>query len=252
MRSEAALHERTALNLAALGEMTVGIAHDFRNVLAVIDSSLKLAASAKHPEQMHAFVSAAREGISRGTQLTAQLVGFATQHGGEAAAEDVTELLRNFGRLLKYGAGPGIQVVCELADAVPKCLVDPAQFHAAILNLVINARDAMPHGGEINITTVRWTAEPAISHSSGSRSFVRVRVKDQGEGMPDDVARQIFQPFFTTKGKNGTGLGLPQVCAFMRSIGGHVAVASERRIGTSFDLFFPATEADGVHEVRIN
>jgi signal transduction histidine kinase len=234
--------ECAAPDFASLGEMTAGIAHDFRNVLAVIDSSLRLALNSKQLEQASTYIAAAREGVVRGTQLAAQLVAFAKQRKLEPEAGDANELLRNLEPFLRYGAGPEIRTALELAPEIPKCLVDPSQFNAAILNLVINARDAMPHGGQITITTELWTPGMAMCDSPDSRTYVRVRVKDQGQGMSDDVVRQIFHPFFTTKGENGTGLGLPQVCAFMRLVGGHVTVDSERGLGTSFSLFFPALE----------
>ena len=233
--------------LAALGEMTIGIAHDFKNVLAVIDASLDLAANGKHFERRHSYIAAAREGIARGVQLTDRLVTFAKQRDAEPEACDANELLRNLAPLLKYGAGAEISIALKLAPVIPKCLVDPTRFDAAILNLVINARDAMPNGGKIEITTERWAAKDATSDSSAPHIYVRVRVRDQGHGMSEDVIGQIFSPFFTTKGEKGTGLGVPQVCAFMHSIGGRLWVVSELGIGTVFDLFFPTLKERSGH-----
>jgi signal transduction histidine kinase len=208
---------RAAQRLAALGEMTGGIVHDFRNFLAVIESGLRLA-----------------------------LLAFAKQKELEAHAGDVNELLGNLELPLRYSAGPGIRIVLKLASDIPKCLIDPSQFDAAVLNLVVNARDAMPNGGELQISTDRWAVETAISGSAAPGTYVRVRVKDSGQGMPAEVVRKVFDPFFTTKGEKGTGLGLPHVYAFMRLSGGHVGVTSERGIGTTFDLLFPSVEPDGI------
>jgi NAD-dependent dihydropyrimidine dehydrogenase PreA subunit len=154
--------------------------------------------------------------------------------------------LRNLERLLSYGAGPGVRIVLELASDIPRCLIDPSQFEDALLNLVVNARDALPNGGEIQISTERWVVDTAISGSPAPGTYVRVQIRDNGQGMPAEVVRKVFDPFFTTKGEKGTGLGLPQVRAFMRLIGGHVSVASEPGIGTAFDLWFPSAEPDGI------
>jgi signal transduction histidine kinase len=225
--------------------MTGGIAHDFRNLLAVIESGLRLAEkSLGQPEKLRVYIAAAREGIDRGKKLISQLLAFAKRQELEACAGDVNKLLRNLELLLKYSAGPETRIVLELASDIPTCLIDPSQFDAAVLNLVVNARDAMPHGGEVRISTERWVAETAISGSPAPGDYVRVRVKDSGQGIPPEVLRKVFDPFFTTKGEKGNGLGLPHVYAFMRRVGGHISVASEWGRGTTFDLLFPSVEPD--------
>jgi signal transduction histidine kinase len=114
-----------------------------------------------------------------------------------------------------------------------------------MLNLVLNARDTMPSaGGEVRIDTARFQTTPVTSEPGFDDTYVRVRVHDNGSGMPDHVARRVFEPFFTTKREKGTGLGVPQIGAFMRHIGGHVTVSSEQGRGTTVDLFFPAIESD--------
>lgn len=234
---------RAVQRLALLGEMAGGIAHDFRNILAIIESSLRLAErSSKEPEKMRVFVADARAGVAQGTRLISQLVTFAQEQELDARAGDANALLKGLERLLRYCTGPEIRTVLELAPDVPKCIVDPSQFNAAILNLVINARDAMPNGGEVRISTERWAVETATAASPPLGDYVRVRVKDNGQGMSADVARRIFDPFFTTKGESGTGLGLPQVSAFMRLIGGYVSVTSEQGVGTAVDLLLPTAE----------
>jgi signal transduction histidine kinase len=139
-------------------------------------------------------------------------------------------------------------IALELSSDLPKCLIDPSQFDAAMLNLVINARDAMPNGGEVRISTEPLVVKTANSGPLAPGTYVRVRVEDSGQGMSAALARKVFDPFFTTKGENGTGVGLPHVCAFMRLIGGHVSVASEQGIGTTFDLFFPSIGAGNVYD----
>ena len=186
---------RASQRITALGEMTGGIAHDFRNVLAVIESR---------------------------------------QQELEPHAENANDLLRKLEMFLQYGAGPGLRILFDLAPDLPRCLIDPTQFNAAILNLVVNARDAMPAGGVVEIGTRIVTIG-----GETPRSHVRVRVRDEGLGMPPAVVRRIFDPYFTTKGETGTGLGLPQVHAFMKLSGGEVRVASEVGAGTTIDLLFP-------------
>jgi signal transduction histidine kinase len=231
--------------IAALGEMTGGIAHDFRNILAIVDSGLRLAErNAAEPEKVRACLAGAREGIDRGLQLTSRLLTFAKRPEFDAGAGDANELLRNLELFLTYGAGPGIRVVFDLAPDIPACVIDPSRFNAAVLNLVVNARDAMPNGGEVRISTEQWDVKTAAAGSPPPGVYVRVRVRDSGHGMSADVLQHIFDPLFTTKGEKGTGLGLPQVCAFMRLIGGHVDVTSEPGVGTTVDLLFPAVRPD--------
>ena len=234
---------RATQRLAALGEMAGGIAHDFRNLLAIIESGLGLAEkSLEQPEKVRVYIAAARQEIDRGVKLTSQLLAFAKRQELEARPGDVNKLLRNLELLLKYSAGPGIRIELELASDIPNCLIDPPQFDAAVLNLVVNARDAMPHGGEVRISTERWVAETAVSGSPAPGAYVRVCVKDSGQGIPAEVVRKVFDPFFTTKGDKGNGLGLPHVYAFMRRVGGHVSVTSEWGKGTTVDLLFPSID----------
>jgi signal transduction histidine kinase len=217
---------RAAANIAALGEMTHGIAHDFRNVLCMLTSGLNIAeANVGDPAKLGLALGAMHEGVARGLTLTNQLLAFARQQELKSGAEDINALLAALAPFLRYGAGPGIGVVLELGSDVPRCLVDPRQLNAAILNLVVNARDAMPDGGLIRIST-------AVAHrkrSGGSRDYVRVRVRDNSSRMPPN-------------GDVGSGLGVPQVEALMRHVGGYVAVNSKVGKGTAFDLFFPVPD----------
>lgn len=236
--------------LSVLGEMTRGIAHDFRNILTVIDSGLRLAENKSNdPKAASTFIAGAREGVTRGLTLTSQLLTFAKQREFQARAVEANELLKSLELFLRYGAGSEVRVVLDLSPNIPYCLIDPSQFNAAILNLVINARDAMPKGGEVHISTAPWVVQSDASDAKVG-NYVRVRVRDNGLGMSDEVLKKIFRPFFTTKGEQGTGLGVPQVCAFMRRIGGHVRVASGLGRGTTFDLFFPAVEPNDARNRR--
>jgi len=227
---------RAAHRISALGEMTGGIAHDFRNVLSVIGSGLSVAERySGDSAKVEPALAAVREGIERGMKMTNRLLAFAKQQQLVSGLEDVNVLLAKLRQFLKYGAGPGIRVILELAPNLPKCLVDPPQFNSAMLNLVINARDAMPAGGVIRISTSALIEQAHVS-------YVRVRVSDDGVGMSPEVSKRVFDPYFTTKGAGGTGLGVPQVHAMMRQVGGYVTVDSAVGKGTSFDLFFPVHE----------
>ena len=225
--------KRAAQKISALGEMTGGIAHDFRNILCVITSGLNVAErNAGDAAKVESALTAVREGVERGMKMTNRLLAFAKQQELETGPEDVNALLAKLSAFLKYGAGPGIRMILELAPDLPKCLVDPPQFNSAILNLVVNARDAMPAGGNLRISTTAVPASSDVSH-------VRVTVSDEGAGMSPEIVTKIFDPYFTTKGDNGTGLGVPQVQALMRQVGGCVTVDSTVGEGTSFHLFFP-------------
>ncbi|PDT43697.1 two-component sensor histidine kinase [Sinorhizobium fredii] len=236
--------ERATRRLASLGEMTGGIAHDLRNILAVIESGLRLAErKADRPESVRAYIAAAREGIDRGVELTSQLLDFADDKEPDLQARDLNELVNSSEPFLKYGAGPNVRIRLELGSDVPNCLVDPTLFDTAVLNLVLNARDAMPGGGEIWIVTERLVDADCAAGQPPPETYARLRVKDHGCGMSPEVLEKVLDPFFTTKGENGTGMGLAQVHAFMRMVGGGLSIASERGIGTTVDLLFPSTDS---------
>lgn len=236
---------RAAQRLCTLGEMTAGIIHDFRNILAIVGSSLTLAERhSGDPERVLSFIGKAQDGVRRGTKLTAQLLTFAKEPDLAARVGNLNECLKRLELFLKSGSGPEVRIVLRLTPDIPNCLIDQAQFNAAILNLVINARDALPKGGTVEISTERWVINNVTVNEPLPGNYVRLQVKDNGQGMSPEVARRVFDPFFSTKGERGTGLGLPQVSAFMRLINGHVSIASERGVGTTVSLFFPSAEAD--------
>jgi signal transduction histidine kinase len=178
--------------------------------------------------------------VERGVALTHQLLAFAKHQELEAHAGDVNEFLTQFEPFLRYGAGPEVHLVLQMTPGLPRCLVDPTLFDAAVLNLIVNARDAMPTGGEVRVTTDEMAVTQAQSTTLPAGTYVRVRVEDNGFGMSPEVLGHVFDPFFSTKGESGTGLGLPQVQAFMRLVGGSVEIESHPGSGTHCDLIFPA------------
>ena len=239
--SAAAVEQRAVATrrLAALGELTGGIAHDFRNLLTAIGSGLRLAENnCDDPAKLRAYLAETKIAIDGGIALTSQLLAFARHQSLDPHIGNVNEYLHTFEPFLRYGAGPDVRLVLDLTPDLPNCLLDPAFFDAAVLNLVTNARDAMPNGGRIDIST-RQVFGSDTSGIELTSSHVRVRVRDEGSGMPADIIHKVFDPFFTTKGDHGTGFGLPQVRAFVEMVGGTIAISSEPEAGTTVDLLFP-------------
>jgi len=240
-RLERALVQQRAFaaqRLAMLGQMTGGIAHDFNNLITVASAGLVLAERhTDDPDRVRMHLAITREALERGAGLTARLLAFARHQSPEVTVEDANGLLRSLEPMLRQAAGSGVALSLDLADGLPSVLVDRAQFDAALLNLVINARDAMPDGGAITIATSSWT-ESTSSPSLEPGPYVRVLVRDTGPGMPPETLKRAFEPLFTTKGARGTGLGLSQVYGFMRHIGGDARLSSRPGQGTSVELLF--------------
>jgi signal transduction histidine kinase len=184
-------------------------------------------------------VEGAREGVAKGLKLTSELLRLARQQGAETQLLNANDLLRSLKQFLKYAVGDEIRIVCDLESDIPACFISRPQFNAAILNLVINSRDAMPNGGEVRICTASCVRDEFDNDLARRSEYVRVRIEDNGLGMPAEVARRAVEPLFTTKGENGTGLGLPHVNAFMLQSGGGMNITSTLGVGTTVDLLFP-------------
>jgi two-component system NtrC family sensor kinase len=234
--------------LEALGQMTGGIAHDFNNLLAVLDAGLRqVERHVADPTKVQTYIAAARQALARGSGLTSQLLAFAKRQDLKITTANLNSLLRELEPMLRQAAGSRVSITCSLDPNLPSCRVDRTQFDAALLNLVINARDAMPNGGSVEISTAHWT-EPRQSNLLKPGRYVCVRVRDTGSGIPRELLSTVFEPFFTTKGDRGTGLGLAQVYGFMRQIGGDVRVSSEVGVGTTIDLLFPVAAGEPKEE----
>ncbi|HVI55982.1 MAG TPA: ATP-binding protein [Luteibacter sp.] len=241
---------RQAQKMEAVGQLTGGIAHDFNNLLMVIGGSLDVLESAVPQDNPKAqrFFSAAKAGVERGASLNQQLLAFSRRQDLQAQPVCVDDLLRGFATLLSRALGETVALELPHPPQRWYCRSDPHQLETAILNLAINARDAMPHGGRLTITTALTTLTPreALAMAAEPGSYVVVRVRDSGTGMTPETAARIFDPFFTTKAMGkGTGLGLSQVYGFVRQSGGFVSVTSEVGQGTTIDLCLPFTDEVG-------
>ncbi len=235
-----------AQRFEALGQLTGGIAHDFNNVLTAITGGLEMIARRpSDTDRVLRLAGNATKAAERGTQLIRRLMSFARRQNLRPEVLDTNETLREFGSLAANVPGSLVTVRFDLGDVGTIC-VDAAEFHAAFLNLVGNARDAMPDGGEIVVSTrlVTLDARQLVDSDAAPGRFVQVAIADRGVGIPRDVQPRIFEPFFTTKAQGlGTGLGLSQVYGFARSAGGQVVVESTEGRGTTVAMNLPPSTA---------
>jgi len=223
--------------LDALGQLTGGVAHDFNNLLMVITGSLHmLKKSAGSDPKLLRAAQAIETATSRGAALTRQLLTFARRQSVHPQTIDVNEQIYSVRDVLDTGIGSTVELRIDVEDGIWPITVDPAEFETALVNLVINARDAMPRGGSVTIRA----RNVFIDDGERKGDHVAITVTDTGVGIPPDIVAKVFDPFFTTKpiGK-GTGLGLSQVHGFAHQAGGTVAVESELGSGTSFTICLP-------------
>jgi signal transduction histidine kinase/CheY-like chemotaxis protein len=246
---------RYSAKMEAVGRLTAGVAHEFNNLLTVVLGNLENAQ--RRSPLAEAPVLRALENATRGARraagLTERLLAFARRKPLEPRIVDLNALVSGMSDLLQRTLGEEIEVRTMLASDLSRAEVDPAELEAAILNLAVNARDAMPAGGTLVIQTsnaVLDEAYAAANADAGVGDYVLVSVVDSGTGMVPDVLKQVFEPFFTTKGGRGTGLGLSQVYGFVRQSGGHVKLYSEPGVGTTAKLYLPKApvESDAIPE----
>jgi CheY-like chemotaxis protein/two-component sensor histidine kinase len=229
--------------MEAVGQLTGGIAHDFNNMLAVVMGSLDLLKRrvGDNP-RAHRQIESAADAAGRAALLTRRLLAFSRQQALNPQPIDLNRLVGEMSELLRHSIGAGIRLHTTLADGLWHTRVDANQLENVLLNLAVNARDAMPEGGSLTIETgnVRLDRRHAAAHGVHAGDYVLVAVIDDGDGMPADVLARAFDPFFTTKevGK-GTGLGLSQVYGFVRQSGGHVRLESEPGVGTTVQIYLP-------------
>ncbi|SMF69581.1 hybrid sensor histidine kinase/response regulator [Allosphingosinicella indica] len=240
MRAEDQL--RQAQKMEAVGQLTGGIAHDFNNLLTPIIGGLEMLRSRVEDARMRRMAETALESARRGAKLAGQLLAFSRVQRISMAPVGVNPLVANMEDLLRHALGSGIAVGMELDPEAGHATCDANQLENALLNLAINARDAMPEGGRLTIRTRRDRVDHAMEVEPGD--YVAIEVVDTGEGMSSDVLARAVEPFFSTKpmGK-GTGLGLAQVYGIARQAGGTLAIESEPGKGTTVRLLLPAAEA---------
>ena len=226
--------------MEAIGQLTGGVAHDFNNLLAAITGSLDLLRKRlPYDPRTTPLLENAIQGAERGAVLTQRMLAFARKQDLKLEAVDVPRLVRGMGDFIRRSIGPNVDVRMLFADVLPRAETDPYQLETALLNLVVNARDALPNGGEIAITA----QQVSVPHAQGERrvgNFIRLRVSDNGTGMPPEVVARVTEPFFTTKGVGkGTGLGLSMVQGLAGQSGGWIEIESELDKGTRIDLWLP-------------
>jgi len=251
LREEIASREQTEARLRqsqkmdAVGRLTGGVAHDFNNMLAVVLGNLDLASRQlpQGPSRVAPLLANAREGADRAAALTKQLLAFSRQQTLDPKSTDINNVVRSVSKMLRRTLGGDVEIETPLADGLWPAFIDRPQLESAIVNLAVNARDAMPDGGRLTIETqnVNLNSDYVQRYPGvAAGEYVLIAVTDNGSGMKPEVAEKVFDPFFTTKppGK-GTGLGLSQVHGFVKQSGGHVAVCSEVGVGTSIKLYLP-------------
>jgi PAS domain S-box-containing protein len=234
---------RQAQKMEALGQLTGGIAHDFNNLLTVVVGGLDLIAKQVQDERLLRFATNALSAAERGARLTAQLLAFSRVQRLEVKPTYVAPLIEEMRPLLRNVLGPGIQKKFDLDPHLTPVLADPTQLEVAVLNLAINARDAMPDGGTLTISSRKRRIGNDPELESGT--YVELSITDTGAGMAPDVLARAFEPFFTTKevGK-GTGLGLSMVYGMARQCGGGVKIESDPGRGTTVRLYFRRADRD--------
>jgi PAS domain S-box-containing protein len=239
---------RQAQKMEAVGKLTGGIAHDFNNILTVITGTIEILAEAVADRpKLSAVARMIEEAAERGAALTRHLLAFARKQPLQPCPTDVNALVVDAARLFEPALGEDVEIaVLPQADAW-RALVDPSQLTTSLLNLAVNARDAMPGGGKLTLETGNVMLDEHYADSNADvrpGPYVRIAVSDTGTGIPTAIQDKVFEPFFTTKevGK-GTGLGLSMVYGFVKQSGGHIKLYSEEGRGTTVNLYLPRAQA---------
>jgi PAS domain S-box-containing protein len=246
---------RQAVKMEAVGQLTGGVAHDFNNLLGIIIGNLDIAAEqAASDPSLREIILEALNGALRGAELTRRLLAFSRKQPLQPAVVDLNQGLPQIAGMLRRTLGEQVMVELHPGPDLWAVKVDPAQLDEAILNLAINARDAMPKGGTISIETqnVRLDHDYAYGNPEATvGDYVQLSVSDTGAGMSPQVIERCFEPFFTTKGiEKGTGLGLSMVYGFVKQSGGHIKVYSELGHGTTVKIYLPRSDGDALGRVR--
>lgn len=227
--------------MEAIGQLTGGVAHDFNNLLAVLSNGLQVLLSQSRTHLDAKMLETMQRAIERGASLTQQLLSFARQQPLKTEAHDLNALIGAFEPMLQRAGNASIRLEFELGPGQAPVMVDAARFEAALLNLVVNARDATSEGGTIAVGTERVELPARSVGTLPAGRYIRVWVSDTGTGMSPEVVSRAFEPFFTTKAPGkGTGLGLSQVYGFIVQSGGEVVIQSTQGVGTTIAIYLPA------------
>ena len=251
--AEAALHTAQATmirsqKLEAIGQLTGGVAHDFNNLLQVISGNLQLLSKdIAGNARAEMRVQSALAGVARGSKLASQLLAFARRQPLEPRVVNAGRLIKGMDEMLRRALGGEIEVETVVAGGLWNSLIDPDQLENAILNLAINARDAMNGEGRLTIEASNASLDDEYVRQYEdlpAGQYVMIAVTDTGTGMPPDILERVYEPFFTTKAEDkGTGLGLAMVYGFLKQSGGHVKIYTEMGAGTTVKLYFPRNVA---------
>lgn len=235
---------RQAAKMEAIGRMAGGIAHDFGNILQVVGANVALATdTGPDGRPMSDELAAASEGLEAGRRLVNQLLDVARAKERVAEYVDVNAFLAQSAKLLNSMVSKGTRVEVQSEPALGGVMMDPGQLTQVLMNLVINARDAMPEGGTVKIHATSDASRLGRSKDLGPSPKIVISVIDEGTGIPANIIEHVFEPFFTTKGPSGTGLGLATLYSIVSRAGGHVEVQSEVGRGSSFHVVLPRVSA---------
>jgi signal transduction histidine kinase len=235
---------RQAQKMEAIGQLTGGVAHDFNNILTVITGTIEILGDAvKNQPYLAQITNMIGAAAARGADLTQHLLAFSRRQPLQPRSVDVNALVVDVARLLRPTLGEQIEIESMLAHDSAPALIDPSQLSTAILNLALNARDAMPDGGKLTLETRNIVLDENYASMNSEVSpgnYVMIAVSDTGEGIPARLLDKVFEPFFTTKevGK-GSGLGLSMVYGFVKQSNGHIKIYSEENHGTTVKLYLP-------------
>jgi signal transduction histidine kinase len=242
---------RQAQKMEAVGQLTGGLAHDFNNLLAGISGSLQLVTrrlNQGRTADVERYLSAAQGAVQRAAALTHRLLAFSRRQTLDPKPTSVNRLINELEDLIRRTVGPSIELNVIGTTGLWPALVDPSQLENALLNLCINARDAMPNGGRITINKDNIVLDQAAAsaHDLPKGEYLLICVSDSGTGIPEDIREKVFEPFFTTKPLGeGTGLGLSMIYGFAKQSGGQVTISSEEGKGTTVCIYLPRHVMDG-------
>ncbi|RUL66052.1 PAS domain S-box protein [Dyella dinghuensis] len=238
--------------LESIGKLTGGVAHDFNNLLMIIHSSLEMMEiKCEQPDQVVKLASHAKAAVKRGSALTQRMLAFARKQELRLEVIDLKDLIDGMTDMLQRSLGPRIRLTTNFPNALGQVSVDANQFELAVMNLAVNARDALPDGGNVTFSAHSVTIDRAHSTKLEPGDYVCVAISDDGIGMDEVTMGKATEPFFTTKGiGKGTGLGLSMVHGLLEQSGGRMVIKSSKGIGTRVELWLPSTKVDRVRDLK--